>query len=220
MESSLHNKELIRYVNAQLSNIFPDDDIDCIDRLKNVMRHVLNRVELCFSKININYYKNNMGEAYFNHLNGDQYSMFLFILSNEVYKRLGDEKLASKLFLLNKAMFGIDAFYKIELPDYFMFVHPVGTVLGNAVYNDYLVIYQNVTIGSKTDGIYPHLLGRNIIYSGSSIIGSSKVGFGTVVGANTFILNRCIDNHSVVVGHELKILEEKNNILNYYFHLE
>lgn len=200
METTLNSKDLTVYVNRQLSHFYPDNDSDCSHRLDTVMKQVLNRLEKCFSKIKIHYYKNETGDPFFNHLNGDHYSMFLYLLSNQLYEYLGDEKLASKCFLLNKMMFGLDAFYKIKLPDHFLFVHPVGTVLGNALYGDYLVVYQNVTVGSKTDGIYPKCKGRNILYSGSTIIGNSELGLNSTMGANAFILDYKVPDHQIVIG--------------------
>lgn len=215
METTLNSNELSVYVNQQLSHFYPDHDTDCYQRLSTVMGTVLNRLELCFSKIKVRYFKNVSGDPFFNHLNGDHYSMFLYILSNQIFEELGDENLAAKCFLLNKTMFGLDAFYKIKLPEHFLLVHPVGTVLGNADYGDYLVVYQNVTVGSKTDGKYPSFAGQNILYSGSTVIGSSKIGLNSVMGANSFLMDREIPDNQVVIGTHPnnKIMPNKVNLI-------
>lgn len=221
METTLNSKDLSVYVNQQLKNLYPDNDTDCYQRLSTVMGTVLNRLELCFSKIKVRYFKNVSGDPFFNHLNGDHYSMFLYILSNQIFEELGDENLAAKCFLLNKTMFGLDAFYKIKLPEHFLFVHPVGTVLGNADYGDYLVVYQNVTVGSKTDGVYPRFTGQNILYSGSTVIGSSTLGLNSVMGANSFLMDREIPDHHIVVGsHPLnRLISNDKNLINTCFQL-
>lgn len=221
METTLNSKDLSVYLNQQLSHFYPDHDTDCYQKIYSVMSKVLYRLEVCFSKIKIHYYKNANGDSLFNHLNGDHYSMFLYLMSNQIFKELGDENLASKCFLLNKTMFGLDAFYKIKLPEHFLFVHPVGTVLGNAEYGDYLVVYQNVTVGSKTDGKYPIFAGQNILYSGSTVIGSSIIGLNSVMGANSFLIDREIPDHQIVIGnHPLnRLISNDKNLINTCFQL-
>ena len=45
-------------------------------------------------------------------------------------------------FLLNKLLFGIDVFYTVDLPKHYIFVHPIGTILGSgAIYSNYFVVY-------------------------------------------------------------------------------
>ncbi len=41
--------------------------------------------------------------------------------------------------------------YKCKLPKIFVFYHAVGSVIGNADYSDYLVVFQNVTINTALD---------------------------------------------------------------------
>ena len=36
------------------------------------------------------------------------------------------------------------------MPDIFMVVHPLVTIVGKVDYKDYLVVYQNCTIGSSS----------------------------------------------------------------------
>ena len=43
--------------------------------------------------------------------------------------------------------------YKNNLPDIFVFMHHVGTVLGNANYSDYLVALHNVTVNTALESI-------------------------------------------------------------------
>ena len=49
---------------------------------------------------------------------------------------------------------GMFVSYKCNLPDIFIFYHAVGSVIGNAEYSDFLVIFQNVTIntGDRING--------------------------------------------------------------------
>ena len=221
MKLSLNKHELVAYLSKQIETFYPDNETKNISKqLHGVIDTVMDRVEHSFSKIKCKYYRDSNG-VFFNHLHGDHYSAFLYLVSNQLWKTYSDEQIASKVFLLNKMMFGIDAFYTIELPQHFRFIHPIGTVLGNATYGDYFVVYQNVTIGSKIDGIYPEFTGGNVIYSGASVIGNSKLGFGTSVGANALVIGKDIPEYTTVVGqtNDLKMIPNKTPIIEHYFSL-
>ena len=97
-------------------------------------------------------------------------------------------------------MHGLDLFYSVKLPEIFLMVHPVGTVIGNAAYQNHSVFYQNVTIGSNPDGKYPVFSGPAIFFSGSSVIGDCLVGENVIFGANTFVLKSNIEANSLVTG--------------------
>ena len=217
--TSLNGDQLVDYVNQQLASFYPDGNKNKVkDDLNVVIKNTLKRTEACFSKIRSRYYKYNE-QFFFNHLNGDHYSMFLYILSNDVFKLVGNEDTASKIFLLNKSMFGVDAFYKIELPEVFIFVHPLGTILGNAKYSNYFVVYQGVTIGSKIDGVYPEFSERTVVYSNSSVIGHCKIGSNCVIGTKSFILDSIVSDNKMILGTHpsVKVVENDSSIMEYYF---
>ncbi len=111
----------------------------------------------------------------------------------------GDEVTPTRLSLLNKALNGVDLFYNVSMPNVFMLVHPVGSVIGNATYSDFLVVYQNCTIGADGDK-YPVFSGPAILYSGSSVIGECHVGRNVVFVAQSLALRRVIPDDSVVTG--------------------
>ncbi|HBI21997.1 MAG TPA: serine acetyltransferase, partial [Legionella sp.] len=168
MNLSLEQPALIAYVAKQLDFFYPDGH-DVMRHLSHIMPMVIKRMDHCFSHIHKKYYVEH-GHASFHHLNSDHYAMFLYLLSNEAWRQ-GFTPLAEKAFLLNKALHGLDAFYSIALPDVFLLVHPVGTVLGNATYSDFFVVYQNVTVGSDVGGVYPCFGQSCVLYSKSSVIG-------------------------------------------------
>jgi serine O-acetyltransferase len=216
---SIPENNLVDLVHKQLNNYFPDYiEINHLN-LKHCVNNGLLRIRRCFDSISLNYYVQGK-ESFFNHLHGDHYAMFLYLISNEAYI-LKDEILASKIFLLNKTLFGIDAFYSVHLPEHFLFVHPIGTILGNAKYGDFFVVYQGVTIGSTTEGVYPAFSHSTILYSNSSIIGSCKVGPEFVLAANSSLLNTDIPSNKVVVGcyPNHRILPNKNKLIGNYFNI-
>lgn len=208
MKLSIEKSALITYLANQLSLFYPDD-ADVKDALIQIMPTVIERMDHCFSHIHKKYYQD-QGQAIFNHLNSDHYAMFLYLVSNQAYRQ-GYIPIAEKAFLLNKALHGIDAFYAITLPDVFLFVHPVGTVLGNASYDNYLVVYQNVTVGSDKDGIYPAFGKAVVLYSKCSVIGQCKIGNNVSIATHSFVRNMDVTDDSVVVGLYPENKIKKNN---------
>ena len=143
----------------------------------------------------------------------------MWFLSNQLHNLSSDHRDSAKLFGLNKALHGIDAFYSIELPKVFLFVHPIGTILGKAKYEDYLVVYQNVTIGSNMDLDYP-TIGKSVaLMAKSTVIGSCKINENVWLSANSMIQNTNIKSHSMVFGcypnHIIK--SSKRNVTNSFF---
>lgn len=143
----------------------------------------------------------------FNHLFSDQYSQFLWFLSNSLWRISENKPLCDKLVCLNKALNGILASYRCGLPDVFMFSHPVGTVLGNAGYSDYLVVVQNVTV--NTGAVF---LGKAVALSaGAKIIGNVTVGDYASIGVNTTVYNRDVPaNHVIYKDDSGKTALKKN----------
>lgn len=82
---------------------------------------------------------------------------------------------------------GVELYYEVELPEIFRLIHPLGTVLGRASYADYLVAYQNVSVGSDVDGGRPTFLGPCVLFPGSKILGNVQVGANVWVTAGTKI---------------------------------
>lgn len=118
----------------------------------------------------------------------DQYSTFLYYYANSIWKLGGEKVFADKLILLNRALSGMWCSYKNNLPDIFLFGHPVGTVLGNANYSDYLVVLQNVTVNTMEDDKGNRVLdiGKGCYLSaGATIIKNSTIGDWCTVGVNT-----------------------------------
>jgi serine O-acetyltransferase len=210
---------LVAYVTKQLNYFFPDEDIVTQDIINTIIFEAISRLEQCFQSINLPYYRKD-DKPYFNHLHGDHYSSFLYLLSRQAYLS-GIESVAAKIFLLNKALFGIDAFYTIQLPESFVFVHPIGTILGRATYSNFFVVYQGVTIGANADGVYPAFSEKTILFSNSSVIGDSKIGSDFIIGAKSSLINTFVPDNKVVVGNypNHKILTNKSNQISNYFFL-
>lgn len=198
VRSSLSSAQLAELASKQVNSFFPDLNQVVPGQLAVSVEKSLERVEHCFTNIDNRYFFD--GEnAVFNHLHGDQYAMWLYILANEHFIITGEVNVCEKLFLLNKALHGCDIFYEVRLPSIFLLVHPLGTVLGRGDYQDYLMVYQRCGVGSNHD-IYPKL-GRHLtLRPGASVLGRSTVGDNCVIAADGLLIDRVVGEDLVYFG--------------------
>lgn len=200
MYCELTNKQLLELVNHQLQRNWGGmvtlEMEDVCD-----MKTVMSRLEKCFEKINSPYFWH-QNKTTFKIEHSVQYAIFLYILSNELY-RAGKIKKASFVYYLNKIMHSVEWFYAIELPEYFGAEHPLGSVLGKAVYGNYFFAYQGVTVGGNREGekLYYPVIGEHVtMFSDSKIIGKAQIGDNTIIAANTYIKDTDIPSNSIVFG--------------------
>jgi serine O-acetyltransferase len=180
-----------------IANHLPDE-LSPVNADQALFNQALHRTENCFSHIRRRYYAEGV-DTLFDHLNGDHMASFLYFYGNTVWRETGDADLPTRLFYVNKIMHGLDLFYSVNMPDVFMLVHPVGTVLGNATYGDYLVVYQNCTVGASKN-VYPSFGTGTILYSRSSVIGNCRLGDDVVMAANAMLIDSDVPNSVVVTG--------------------
>ena len=145
---SLSPIRLVDYLVSQINSTFPDSNKLKVDHIMPSVSESLRRLEHSFSYVNNKYFFDGSC-CNFNHLNGDQYAMWLYILSNELYKNNSPKDVCEKIFLLNKQLHACDIFYEVDLPSIFLLVHPMGTVLGRGNYSDFFVAYQRCGVGSN-----------------------------------------------------------------------
>lgn len=181
---------LLSYLLRQLTHIVPDerDNAALVDAWLDTalarLRHCINGVRLWTPER-------------FDYLHSTQYCLFLYFLSNTIWRRSGETELPTKLFLLNKALNGIDCFYEIELPEVLFIGHSVGIVLAKAKYGERLVLYQNSTVG-KNHGIAPTIEADVVMYPNTAIIGHCLVRAGTIVSQGTSVINQDTPGNSMV----------------------
>ncbi|RJG23851.1 serine acetyltransferase [Massilia cavernae] len=199
VHSSLTPAGLAALAARQVNAMFPDGDDVLASALLPAVEQALDRLEHCFTRINNKYFFDG-SKAVFDHLHGDQYAMWLYLLASQLFRSGGPASACKKLFLLNKALHGCDIYYEVDLPSIFLLVHPLGTVLGRASYSDYLVVYQRVGIGSNHD-IYPTLGAHLTLRPGSSVLGECKVGNYCSIAAESLLLDRDLPDDSVYIGN-------------------
>ena len=199
MKLSLPKKDLIVYIESLILSNFPDGiKINSI-QLHDMVENALSRTEGSFKNIEAKYYLKD-GTVYFNHLNADHMIVLLYFAANYGYKLGYEINLIEKIYNLNKRLHSIDLFYSVNLPEVFCVVHPLGSILGNAKYGNYICIYQGVTVGSTKKESYPTFGDRIIFCANSSVIGECKVGNNIIFAANSFVLNKDIPDNSIVAG--------------------
>lgn len=138
-----------------------------------------------------------------------QWMNFLYRLSRELFlDDLIDS--ADQVYYLNKIMHGNDWLYVIDLPVHFHCEHPLGSVLGRAVYGDHLFVYQGTTIGGNRDRggtLYYPVLGDNVtLFANATVLGDTKIGNNVIISADTYLINEEIPDNCLVFGKSPDII--------------
>ena len=200
MQLSLDRDSLFSYVDKQASCFFPDNYRFEGSDVRSSFEEALERLEYCFQFISFPAYCDKGKQTYFSHLHSDQYAQFLYFFSNTLWIRTQKKELCDKLINLNKVINGFFLSYKGRFPDVFFLGHPVGSVLGNADYSNFLVVFQNVTIntGRTTDDPYPKLGKALFCAAGAKIIGEKPIGDRVSLGVDALVYDTEVINDSVV----------------------
>jgi serine O-acetyltransferase len=170
------------YLLAQLAQFFPDGRAAAAP-IDVHLDQALARTNICINAVKA------WQTDHFDYLHSTQYCTFLYFLANTLAREGADREVCTKLFLLNKALNGIDLFYEIAMPEVFFIGHSVGIVLAKATYGNYLVLYQNSTVG-KNHGVAPVLGEGVVMYPNTAIIGRCHVGDGSVLSQGTSVVNQ------------------------------
>ena len=143
-----------------------------------------------------------------------QYMIFLYYLSNDIYKNKNVNFLCDKIYYLNKIFHAVDLFYAAELPKHFGAEHPLGSVMGRAKYSDGFFFYQGCTVGGTGDKEYNTIhypvIEENVhMYSNSSILGRSHIGRNVNIGAGCIVKNQDVPSNCTVFGESPNLIIKK-----------
>lgn len=186
MELSLKKEELKQYIRGQLATFFPDKyDFQGSD-VDRAFALALERLEYCYKFIAFPAYNYN-SQTFFSHLHGDQYSQFLYYLSNSLWTLSENRILCDKLMQLNKMLSGMFWSYKAGLPDIFYWSHPVGTVLGNAEYGNFFTCRQNCTVATQIGKGKPFGKGLYLGAGGQILATDIEIGDRVAIAAGTVV---------------------------------
>lgn len=183
--------------------------------IQEYIPETLKRIERLLSHITKdNKYVWNKNETVFSPMHSVQYAVFLYLLSNTIYKNVGKsiEEIDS-IYYLNKIMHSCDWFYAISLPEVFFAEHPLGSVLGKADYGNQFFFYQGCTVGGNRDKagkLYYPVIGENVLmYSNSSVLGDAVIGNNVIISAGTIIVGENIPSNSIVFGRSPNLIIKK-----------
>jgi serine O-acetyltransferase len=206
-------QQLLVYIERQLQHFFPDQERDMAAIMSRHVDEALARLQRCINAVKM------WRLDEFDYLHSSQYTIFLYYLSNTIWKNERQQRLCAKLFYLNKTLNGIDLFYEIEMPEVFFIGHSVGIVLAKAHYSNYLVLYQNSTVG-KNHGVAPRLGEGVIIYPNAAIIGGCDIANGSVIAQGVSVVNRNTPGNCLCFqgeAGELRFKRTERNILDDFF---
>ena len=208
---SLSEDKLLEYIVKQVNNFFPDKEVEINQDIKKSFRLSLLRMEYCFSLLGLPLAKY--------HLHTDQYLQFLYFWANTHWRMGYNENFSKKLGNLHRYLSGMFLSYKCELPDIFFIYHSVGTVIGNAYYNNFLVISQSVTIntGDIIENKRRPVLGKGL-YLGThaKIIGNQEIGNYVSIGVEATSYKEDVPSNSTIIRYEGKdLVRERKNTLCY-----
>ncbi len=193
-------EKAVQILKKQLNTLYylSEEDIWKIQlELPQVRRHLW----YCFSHIKNKYYLDDSGTVNFNPLHTCQYTMFLYIMSNSLFRQdNNNNNLCDRIYCLSKVISSADLYYEINLPDVFFFDHPVGAVMGRADYGNFFSFSQGCTVGNNL-GKYPKFGEYVIMMSDAKVIGDCKIGNHVVLSANSYIKDTNIPDYSLVFGH-------------------
>jgi serine O-acetyltransferase len=208
---------LLAYVTAQCASVVPDGREATFRAVADAhLDEALERLHRCINACAP------WRPDEFNVLQSSQHTIFLYFLANTIFKQSGDTEAPTRLFLMNKAFNGIDLFYEIAMPEVFYIGHSVGIVLAKATYGNFLVLYQNATVGRQKDQI-PVIGDRVILYPGTSIAGRAVVEDDCVISQGVRVINKHVPKGSLVFAGEkpgaLSFRPRPDDLLSEYFRL-
>lgn len=187
-----------------LNNFFPLSDFE--------KKEITATFNIAFVKAenNFKHSDNKYFSRGYNALHSVMNMIFLYYLSNELFKRNECPGLCDKVYYLNKIMHSVDLFYAIELPQIFGAEHPLGAVMGRAKYSNGFFFYQGCTVGGGKgkDGtiFYPTLEENVHMYSNSSILGKCHIGKNVNIGAGAIVKNQDVPDNCTVFGQSPNLI--------------
>lgn len=140
-------------------------------------------------------------------------SVYLIRVAQRLHA-LGWVRLARLAALVNFVIFGIEVPCCLEIGPGLVIPHTHGTILGAGHIGANVTIYQQVTLGAKLADFdfdrskRPYVADGVVITAGAKVLGSVRLGAGSVVGANAVVLTDVPDG-AVAVGVPARILSPR-----------
>lgn len=206
--------ELVEYVSKQLNHFFPDQYAgDAFGVISQSIDTALDRLRPNIERAKL------WPKDKFYYLHSNQYAVFLYYLANTIWRFQQQENVCSKLFYLNKALNGFECFYEINLPDIFYVTHSPGIVLARATYSNYLVLYQNTTVGRVHPDELPVLGEGVVLYPNSVVIGKCNLKPRTFVAQGQSVIDADTPGDCIVFNNAGKLSFKKPSfdVMDYFW---
>ncbi len=201
MITTSKKSQLFDLIINQLNYFFNDKRKIKKKEINQPLNEALDRTINCFSNINNPYYYDkNKKKIIFNHLNSDHLATFLYFLSNSCFKNKKHISICDKIYYLNKILNSIDLYYEVKMPEIFLLVHPVGTVLGRAEYSNFLIVYQGVNVGSNKN-FYPRFSKYVTLRPSTTVLGNSYLQQNSEMAAGSVIIDKKLKKNSIYFGN-------------------
>lgn len=215
MITSLARNDLLEYMDRQADHLFPDGIRFHGNDVESAFSLALDRLESSIRTVTLPGYHNETGAPVFSHMHADQYAQLIYFFGNSLWNLSRNRPVCDKLLALNRTLHSLFLSYKCNMPEHFVLGHPIGTILGNADYGDYLVVFQGVTVNTETDpngNAAPHLGKGLFLAAHSKIIGAQTIGDRVSVGVGTLLYQQDVpDDHiALCVDGETVIRPRKN----------
>lgn len=207
--------KLITYLERQVGHFFPDGAVGVRDALIKNIDEALFRVLRSINAVRI------WPQNIFDPLHTEQNTMFLYFLANTIWQRDGNDRVAAKIYYLNKVLNGFNCYYEVCLPEIFFVGHSLGIVLSRARYSNYFAIYQNSTVGWN-NGREPTFEEGIVIFPGSYVMGNCIIRSGSIVSLGTTIIDQNTKANHIVFSKngQLSFRKPKRDLLGDIFRLE
>jgi serine O-acetyltransferase len=126
---------------------------------------------------------------------------YLVYLASSIYQTVEHPSckiVADAVYYYLRSHFHIDVYPSRIIPPEILFVHPLGSILGNARFGRRLVVYQQVTVGGNPKLEYPVIGDDVVLFSKSSVLGRSVIGNNCAVGAGVILNNQIVADDTIV----------------------
>lgn len=211
----------IRMVNMDFPYVLPDSIFD--DSVYYLFELVYNSIVAQHSRITNSYYSKN-GNGLFNLAFLDHYLILCYRFAHALFVNQVNVLLADAVYYTSKMRTSTDIYYRGHIGDFFLPVHPLGSVVDSrATYGKGFRLYNGVQIGpygiagkNPVDWVHPVIGDGVIVYANSCIYGRTVVGDNVTITPCTTIINEKIPDSCIVFGSSpnLKLIPNNHNNLD------
>ena len=185
----------------------PDFAISVVDRMKKAMDlpgYFSDVIDSGIPMANLRFthcYNNQKNKYPLSPFHVDSALTYLVYLASTIYQTVDHPSckiVAEAVYYYSRGHFHIDVFPSRIIPQEILFVHPLGSILGNAKFGRRLVVYQQVTIGGNPKLEYPVIGDDVVLFSKSSVLGRSVIGNNCSIGAGVILNNQIVADDTIV----------------------